>query len=327
MRFELNTIESWSEKTGFRPSALAKCAVLTDVLGEITLDPFLESRFAIRGEAAVHLLGASPVRLPQTLALHYVGDNTWKQFVADRGESLARINLIGKEFGLSIGLKDFQDRTTFSFYWQNNLRQEENVFVDINWAERTAINPTIRKVAWTPLGNGAFNALTLDPIEHAAYVAKDALGNVSAKAMQDLILLADRFGAEWASADMKKMFALVGSSLPKPLLSYSPNRLSFVGQREVDGGLLPAMKMGESVRTVGLISRAQTALSQLLAFSRDELSYLETLDLGHFEPEILFPRRKDLAEQLQKVPCFRFKGVGARKVLPPAHSEAEAVSS
>lgn len=323
MRFESSTIESWSHKTGFRPSALAKCAVLTDVLGEITLDPFLESRLAVKGESAILLLGGDPARLPQSLELHYVGDNAWKAFVADRAEILTRLDLIGREFGMIIVLKDFQDRTTFEFSWETPLRQLDTLSIEINWRDRTAIHETMRRVVWTPIGNGAFNALSLSEAEQVAYAAKEALGQVSARALHDLVILQNRAGSDWANEEMKKTFALIGSTLPRPLLSYSPERMRFVSQRDIEGSLYPAMKLGESMRSVGLVSQAQGAVAKLMDFGRDERSYLETLDLGHFEPEILFPRRKDLAEQLQRVPAYGFKGVGARKVLTHSNSESQ----
>lgn len=326
MRFEPSTIESWSHKTGFRPSALAKCAVLTDILGEITLDPFLESRLAVKGESSILLLNGFPVRLPQSLDLHYVGDNSWKQFTLDRNEIIARLHLIGREFGMIISLKDFQGRSTFEFAWETPLRQLDSLPVEINWLERTAIHETVRKVVWTPIGNGAYNALTLSDLEIAAYAAKDAIGRVSARGLHDLVILHDRMGTEWANPELKKTFALIGSTLPRPLLTYSPDRMKFVNQRDIEGSLLPYMKLGDAVRSNLLVSAAQSAVGKLMEFSRDELSYLETLDLGHFEPELLFPRRKDLAEQLQRVPAFGFKGVGARKVLAPANSSAKTAS-
>lgn len=325
MRFDYGTLEVWAAKTKFRHAALEKCTVLADILGEASLDPFLESRLALKGESAVQLLASNPVRLPASLSFNYVGENNWKQLSQDRAETLERLRLIGTEFGLNPEIRDFQDRTLIEYTWQNHLRQAETLPLEVDWTDRFHLFPLQRSVVWTPVGNGAFNALSLNACELGAFLAKEALSTVGARQLHDLTLHAERMGEDWANLDTRRAFALIGSTLPKPLRQYSPSRVLMVTQREVDMNVSASMRLGESVRCGPLATRAQKVLDQLFAFDRDEASFLETLELGHFEPQILFPHRPELESELEKVPAFRFKGVGARKVLPPQAKAAEPV--
>lgn len=283
----------------FRDGALESCNVLCDVAGEVGSDPFLESRFALYGEAALNLCFKEPVRLPQVLNYVYVGGATHDELLIDRPEATERFRLIGLEAGSKVTIEEKTDRTTFAYEKIGALGRSFTIHAHLNWINRIAIGKCENTRIWRPDSNGPADvnlakAMRCSNLEISVQAAIRSLAQPTPGSLHDLVAAHEFFGSSWDNPLLRQALVWHSMELSRPLTSLSSDRFSQITQRDLDYRLAPFMKGGSAPRLHSLIANARAAIEPLLKLSPSELEYLNSWKAGSYRPELLFSQNPEV---------------------------------
>jgi hypothetical protein len=257
---------------------------------------------ALKGGTALNLFfGAQAPRLSVDLDFNYVRPVERDEMLREKEEIERALGLVaeGDGYRLQWGAREHAGRKTYLHY-RNALGTPDRIEVDVNYLYRVSLQPVLVQEGWTP--DPDFPCRTrLVGLEET--LAGKLLALVDRGAPRDLYDAVGLAEGRWPHdrARRRRLFVVLSAGLDRPLATYEmPHRAS------LSAALAPVM--------TGLVT-----LSDL------EKSYIERIQWGEFQPELVVDDDPDLLESVRRHPMLLWKAENGRKRCRPGPGEGSDV--
>ena len=145
------------------------------------------------------------------------------------------------------------------------------------------------------------------------------LARAAPRDLYDAIRLPHRLGGVWRSPGFRRVFVALAGILDHPLFGYGPDRFERVNDDAVRTQLHPMLTAGDEPSADVLRVEAWAAVAPFLVLAAGEREYCERLQLGEFQPELLFPEGGGLADRVRRHPALLWKAQNARQHAGERH--------
>ena len=277
----------------FRDIAIAQSLLVCDFASEVGSDPFLMSRMALCGEAALNLCFGEPICLPSSLSYIFVGSGTQDELIFDRPEVIQRLESIGNEFGGQVSISNKPERSQLRVQFDRQFGRPYSVEITVNWLSRIDLGECETVRIWKPQVKGSSDAhldkgLRVSDLELAVHTIIQALAHPTADSVFNLVLAHQLLGPLWLNPLLKKGVVWHSMELPRSLTTLTSDRFSRLTQRELDYRLGPFMRGAIAPRISSVLNDATEAIEAILQLDQSELDYLASWAQGAYRPELLF---------------------------------------
>lgn len=300
--------------TGFRPDALEKVLRLGRVLDQVGRHPFLGERLALKGGTALNLFfGAQAPRLSVDLDFNYVRAVEREEMIRDKGEVERALRLVteGEGYRLQGDLREHAGGKIYLNY-RNALGTADRIELDVNFLYRVTLQPIVEQDGWTADPDFAYRARLVGLEE---ILAGKLLALVDRGAPRDLYDAAGLPAGRWPhdTVVLRRLFVVLSAGLDRPLPTYEiPHRAS-LSQMELETALVPMLRGNEQPRRDTLTAALRPMMGALTTLSNAEKEYLERIQWGEFQPELVVGDYPQLLERVRRHPMLLWKAENGRK--------------
>jgi hypothetical protein len=105
---------------------------------------------------------------------------------------------------------------------------------------------------------------------------------------------------------LRKLAILFSSTMDHDLRSYHMDRFKVLDQKELERLLYPLLRADDRPTAVKMLKAVSPLLATVLDHER-EISYLEAMASGKYEPELLFPEQPEIVERIRQHPALLWK--------------------
>ena len=297
----------------FSFEALETVLRLREVLRSVTSDPLLSPRLALKGGTALNLCFRSLQRLSVDIDFNDIGSPDRAGAIAVRPAVLQALERIGRRVGYRMQ-RSREEHAGQKLYLQyDSVRGgRRRIEVDVNFLHRVTLAPARQRTVWGPHGD-AVKCLVMSPAELLAGKVLALLDRSAPRDLFDVVRLPARFRKVLGDAKSRKIFIALAGTLPHPLTRYGRARLDRLTQREVDQTLYPLLRTSDRPTATELREQAWKVIEPWLTLSASETDYVERLQHGDFEPELLFERDRPMIDRLRSHPALQWKAQNARR--------------
>lgn len=304
----------FAEETGFRQESLEKVIRLGQLLGQIHSDPRLSGKLVLKGGTALNLIQNPIRRLSVDLDFNYIGAVEREAMLAEKPGVIEAVIDVARSQRLDPGTpRDSHGGTQFPLRYTNSLGTPDNIKIDLNWITRVPLLPPAQVALWQPPGVGNPTTDMVSSVELACGKLRALVDRVAARDAFDAPQLPVLFEESWPPVGLQDMFVFYSGTLDYPLTDFNRDRLDELSQSEVEDSLWPMLQSGNRPSKDDLIGRAKEILDPLLELNDNQLEFIESLQLGDFHPEILFPDDPETAERLAMHPALLWKAQNAKQ--------------
>jgi predicted nucleotidyltransferase component of viral defense system len=304
--------------TGFRPDTLEKVLRLSRVLDQVGRHPFLGERLALKGGTALNLFfGAQAPRLSVDLDFNYVRPVERDEMLREKGEVERALGLIAEGDGYRLQ-GDLREHAGGKIYlsYRNGLGTPDRIEVDVNFLYRVSLQRVVIQEGWTPDPDFPSRA-RLVGLEET--LAGKLLALVDRGAPRDLYDAAGLAGGRWPyeAPLLRRLFVVLSAGLDRPMPTYEiPHRAS-LSQTELEEALEPMLRGDEHPRRDALTEALAPVMSTLATLSDPEKEYVERIQWGEFQPELVAGDDPELLERVRRHPMLLWKAENGRKRRRP----------
>lgn len=316
--FSANYLSSLAGATGFRPDTLEKVLRLGRVLDQIGRHPFLGERLALKGGTALNLFfGARVPRLSVDLDFNYVRPVERDEMLREQPEVERALGLVaeGDGYRLQWGAQEHAGRKIYLQY-RNAFGTSDRIEVDVNYLHRVPLQPVHEQDGWTPDPDFPCRARLVGLEE---ILAGKLLALVDRGAPRDLYDAAGLAAGRWPhdEARLRRLFVILSAGLDRPLPTYEiPHRRS-LSHAELEEALVPVLRGGERPRRETLTAAVAPIMTALATLSDDEKAYVERIQWGEFQPELVAGDEPELLERVRCHPTLLWKAENGRRRRRP----------
>jgi hypothetical protein len=119
------------------------------------------------------------------------------------------------------------------------------------------------------------------------------------------------------AAILRRLFVVLSGGLDRALTTYAiPHRAS-LSQTELEVGLVPVLRADEHPLREALTATLVPVMSPLVTLSDSESEYIERIQWGDFQPELVVGDDPDLLDRLRQHPMLLWKAETGRKRRRP----------
>ena len=161
-------------------------------------------------------------------------------------------------------------------------------------------------MVWGPKDE-AVKCLVMSPAEILAGKILALLDRSAARDLFDLARLPPRFRKVLSDTNSRKIFVALSGTLPHPLTRYGRSRLDRLTQREVEQSLYPLLRTNHRPTASQLRAEAWYVIEPWMTLSAPEIEYVERLQQGDFQPELLFKANGRIINRLRAHPVLQWK--------------------
>lgn len=309
-----DSYKRFAEENGFRQEVLEKVIRLGQVASTVAEDSFLSTRLVLKGGTALNLVSDPIRRLSVDLDFNYIGSISLEEMLKDKTQVIENFRLIGARLDYTCGVpKDAHGSSTFSLRYINSLGTQDRIEVDINWITRIPLGPLQQRQLWQPSGVVRPLLTMVSNEELVAGKLRALLDRVAARDVFDTGFLPEILNAPWPSTEVKALFVLFTGTLDHPLTHYSIDRLDRLSESDYQNKLLPVLSLSDVPDRLSLIAKAKRVLRPMLELDEAQKEYVQRLQVGDYQPELLLPHNPDLAERLRLHPALQWKARNARE--------------
>ena len=302
-----------SAATGFLPETLEKVVRLGEMLGLIFEHPYLQSRVLLKGGTALNLMLEAPRRLSVDIALNYVGAIDRETMLAEKPNVFAAMQRLAAGIGYGVVPRVGEHAGGgFVLAYTNAFGSPDRVEIDISFTNRVPIADPVECLLWQPDGVVRPLARLCAGEELIAGKLRALVDRVAARDVYDTCFLPELSDVSWPSKHQKRLFVFFSGTLPKPLNTYSVDRVDQLTDQEVNASLKPMLTFGHSLNHDLMKERTKEILAPMLVLDDEELAFVGSLASGELLPELLFPLDPELIARLSKHPHLLWKAQNAR---------------
>jgi hypothetical protein len=297
---------------------LEKVLRLGRVLDQIGRHPFLGERLALKGGTALNLFfGARAPRLSVDLDFNYVRPVERDEMRREQPEIERALGLVaaGDDYRLQWSAPEHAGRKTYLLY-RNAFGTPDRIEVDINYLYRVPLQPGHLQDGWTPDPDFAARARLVGLEE---ILAGKLLALVDRGAARDLYDAAGLAAGRWPydAARLRRLFVVLSAGLDRPLPTYQiPHRASLTSA-ELEEALVPMLRRDERPQREALTTAIAPMMTALSTLSDAERTYVERIQLGEFQPELIVGDEPELLERVRRHPMLLWKAENGRRRQRP----------
>ena len=307
------TLVRIQRKWPFTIDALETVLRLREVLRAVSSDSMLSTRLALKGGTALNLCFGTLPRLSVDIDFNDIGRPERADAVAERPAMIEALEKIGRRSGYRIQ-RSREEHAGQKLYLQYDsvAGSRRRIEVDVNFLHRVTLVPARRRAVWTPKDDTPVKCLVMSPAEILAGKILALLDRAAARDLFDISRLPTRFQKVLTDPRSRKIFIALSGTLPHPLTKYGRTRFDRLTQKEVEQNLYPLLRAADRPTAAELRSRAWEAIASWLALSPTEKDYVERLQHGDFQPELLFEGDTRMENRLRSHPALQWKVRNAR---------------
>lgn len=305
-------LAAWSQETGFRDEVLEKVSRLLDLLADINRHPLLSRVLVLKGGTALNLGFGTPRRLSVDLDFNYIGALDREAMEQERPRVEEALNRIAQaqDYQLQRSRPAHAGRTCFLNY-HSALGSPDRIEVDLNFLHRQLLLPARVRTLWSPDPEAAVAVQMVSLPELWAGKLCALLDRMTPRDLFDVAHLPQApFEAESVSL-FRPIFIALSGTLPHPLYSYGRDRIQRLADESVQQHLYPTLIQGQEPTTEELLERAWARVEPFLQLEERERVFIDDLQNGELQPELLFPDRADLAARVSQHPALLWKARNA----------------
>jgi len=304
--------------TGFRSDTLEKVLRLGRLLDQIGRHPFLGERLALKGGTALNLFfGARAPRLSVDLDFNYVRPVERDEMLREQPEVERAIGLVaeGDSYRLQWGAQEHAGRKTYLNY-RNALGTPDRIEVDVNYLYRVSLQPVHVQEGWTPDPDFPYRARLVGLEE---ILAGKLLALVDRGAPRDLYDAAGLGAGRWPHdrARLRRLFVILSAGLDRPLPTYEMPHRGSLSHAELEEALVPVLRGGERPQREILTAAVAPVMTALATLSDAEKAYVERIQWGEFQPELVAGDEPELLARVRRHPMLLWKTENGRRRRRP----------
>jgi hypothetical protein len=317
MNISLEYLERCAADSGFQIGPLEKVTRLGELVLHITRHTILGKSLALKGGTALNLCFGPPKRLSVDLDFNYIGHIEREKMLEDR----PRIEVAAIEISRRLGYRvqssadAFAGRKLFLLY-RSVLGQNERVEIDLNFIFRVAFAGIETLQLWQP---GKLDRPHVRGVGLAELLIGKMLALLERGVVQDVwdvANLAEKARDVLKEHSFRARFIALSAILEHPLSTYQRERLeSHIDDRVIDEKLRPLIAGSPSLNAKKLVHKAWAVVGPFLELTPHENEYLQKIQEGVLQPEILFPDALEESAKFAVHPAILWKITNVRSHL------------
>ncbi len=309
------TLQRLEGRHGFTPAALEIVVRLLDLLRSVGDDPVLGQRLVLKGGTALNLCFGAPERLSVDLDFNDIGAPDREARLRDRPLVLAAVERIARRAGYRVQ-RSREEHAGQKLYlgYVSAFGNEARIQVDLNFIHRVPLEDVMMRQVWSPDESQDHETRVVGNTELIAGKVLALLDRSAPRDLYDIARLGRRTGLLGKGWDDRgrRLFIALSAVLDRPLSNYGIERLDRVTDDGIRRTLHPLLREDDRPVASELRGQAREFVEPLLALSQVEHEYVERVQVGDFEPELLFPAEPEIVERLRLNPALRWKIENAR---------------
>ena len=295
---------------------------LRDLLQAISQNNTLAGSLVLKGGTALNLCFGAPPRLSVDLDFNYVGALDLEDMQKDCPRQISAIERLARRAGYRIqSSAEEHAGTRLYLRYASALGGEGTLQVDVNFLHRIPLGSPQTLPVWNPAEDESLVIRTVSTTELVAGKMVALIDRVAARDLYDIANLKNRRDTFALAADARSMFIALSGVLSLPLTRYGPDRLERVTDKEVQDTLHPLLRQEQRPSAEELRKAATQFVGPWLKLTAAEREYVERLQKGELNPELLFPQDPDMADKLRHHPALLWKAKNAQSFVrhtPPS---------
>jgi predicted nucleotidyltransferase component of viral defense system len=306
--------------TGFRPDTLEKVIRLLDLLNQITENPYLTSRLALKGGTALNLFVFDIPRLSVDIDLNYIGAIELAEMEAERPKLEAEILGICQHAGFTPNEIPSEDHAggKWRLSYQNALGGTASLELDLNFMYRVNFHPIIRLDSKRL---GAYQALQIPILDTKELAGGKLSALLTRNASRDLFDTTQLLKlVDPADEQLRLAYVLYGAMNPRAdWRQLTPDNLS-ANVKELKQKLIPVLriknlpaKKDDEAFVTDLVAECKRLISPLFPLRQNEVEFISLLrDQGEIKPSLL-TNNPNMIESIQRHPSLLRRAQSARR--------------
>jgi len=303
---------AWSAETRFREETLEKVVRLGEFLADVSRHPLLSRVLLLKGGTALNLGFGPPVRLSVDLDFNYVGSGDRNAMLAERPEVERAFDIVaeGQKYRLQRSGEEFGGRKLFLGY-RSALGTQDRIEIDVSYLHRVPLVDPTEAVLWQPGGEGPRFRMAGSAELFAGKLCA-LLDRVAPRDLYDVVRLPTIAGDAWGSPTFRAVFLALAGTLVHPVHTYLEDRFERVGDEEVRDQLHPMLARDDRPSASQLRTEAWSVAGPLLQLTDREREFVDRLQEGQLQAELVAPGDDVLAERIRRHPGLLWKVQHAR---------------
>ncbi|MFH1278915.1 MAG: nucleotidyl transferase AbiEii/AbiGii toxin family protein [Candidatus Eisenbacteria bacterium] len=285
---------------------------LTEVLADIHKHPRLGDSLVLKGGSALNLFFGPPERLSVDLDFNYVRSLEREAMLRERPLIERALVEIVRAQGYGVQLSgDAHAGRKFYLDYSRFDGLDDRVEIDVNYMYRICLLPVEERSIWRPGEEPELRFPLLSFEEIAAGKLLALLDRVAPRDAWDVARIPTLSTNPWPGDRLRSIFVAFSGALPHPLHAYDRSRIERLDEKEIQRRLHPMLRSGHRPRSEELVEKAWAVVRPFLDLTPAEREYIDRLQSGDFQPQLLFPEDAELAERLQQHPVLLWKAKNA----------------
>lgn len=316
MNLSRSYLQGLAAETGFTIGTLEKVVRLGELAGDINRHPLLSDALALKGGTALNLVFSEPRRLSVDLDFNYVQHLERERMLDERPGVEKAVEDLSRRRGYSVqhSRDEHAGRKLYLSYAATSGGREK-IELDLNYLFRMPLAGVEKREMWQPgqLDRPRVRVVSLEEICIGKLLA--LLDRAAVRDAYDVARLPEIAGSVLSSARFRALFIALSITLDLPLGRYGSGRLDSISTNAIDDQLAQMLVGSEVLKAEDLKERAWAVVAPLLTLEPHEGEFLESIQRGELQLELLFPKDEPLARRLAQHPAVQWKLMNVRKYL------------
>jgi len=317
MNISLEYLERCAADSGFQIRPLEKVTRLGELGSHIVRHPVLGKSLVLKGGTAINLCFGPPKRLSVDLDFNYIGHIEREKMLEDRPRIEAAAIEISRRMGYRVqsSADAFAGRKLFLLY-RSVLGQNERIEIDLNFIFRAPFAGIETLQLWQPGELDRPHVRVVGLMELIIGKMLALLERGAVRDVWDVANLTEQVRDVLKERSFRARFIALSSILEHPLSTYHRERLeSFIDDRIIDEKLRPLIAGDPPLEAKELVQKAWAVVGPFLELTPHEKEYLQKIQEGVLQPEILFPDALEEAAKFAVHPAIMWKITNVRSHL------------
>jgi len=317
MNISLEYLERCAADSGFQIRPLEKVTRLGELGSHIVRHPVLGKSLVLKGGTAINLCFGPPKRLSVDLDFNYIGHIEREKMLEDRPRIEAAAIEISRRMGYRVqsSADAFAGRKLFLLY-RSVLGQNERIEIDLNFIFRAPFAGIETLQLWQPGELDRPHVRVVGLMELIIGKMLALLERGAVRDVWDVANLTEQVRDVLKERSFRARFIALSSILEHPLSTYHRERLeSFIDDRIIDERLRPLIAGDPPLEAKELVQKAWAVVGPFLELTPHEKEYLQKIQEGVLQPEILFPDALEEAAKFAVHPAIMWKITNVRSHL------------
>ncbi len=307
-----------AEATGFRPEILEKVIYLIHLLNRFSEDPFLKSRFVLKGGTALNLFCFDYPRLSVDIDINYIGSKDREVMLQEKGQMESAIENIVLDEKMTPQRKPSEHAGgKWAIRYPSAMQGQGIIEIDLNYLDRVPLWPMAKLDSFKL---GEFQAKNI-PVQDLHELASGKLRALfSRHSSRDLFDTHQLLREQQLDIEKLRIGFIVYGGISR--VDWRHIKLEDIDfdWREFQNMLVPLLRKSELSKRDNpkqwaeiISTECKLALNKLLPFRENEMQFLDALlERGHIDAAILTSDQL-LCERVHANPALLWKAENVKK--------------